>query len=61
MDNMAPMKTFQVRRRHNPWVSKDTLDMMKMRDQLQKGASDSNCQYTWDKYKELRNKVNNRL
>ena len=34
LDNMAPMKTFQVRHRHNPWVSQDTLDMMKIRDQL---------------------------
>ena len=61
LDNMAPMKTFQVRHRHNPWVSQETLDMMKMRDQLQKEASESNCQYVWAMYKELRNKVNNRL
>ena len=61
LDVMAPLKTFQVRRKHNPWISNDTLQMMKERNQLQEIASKSNSNADWEKFRQVRNKVNNKL
>ena len=35
--------------------------MMRHRDELQKNASESNCETKWNEYKKLRNQVNNKL
>ena len=39
LDTMAPLKTIQIRTNYSPWLSKDTLDLMKERDKQQKLAS----------------------
>ena len=61
LDVMAPMKTIQVRTNYSPWLSKETLELMKVRDELQKLASETKCREDWKRYKEARNKVNNKL
>ena len=57
---MAPVKIFQVRTNYAPWLSSDMKVMMKERDQAQQIASESKNPEDWEKYKSLRNKVNNK-
>ena len=61
LDEVAPMKTTQVRTRYAPWLSKKTIEMIKERDNLQREASDNNDKEAWKKFKTLRNNINNRL
>ena len=61
LDTMAPMKTIQVRTRYAPWLSKQTIQLMKERDQQQKTASETKKREDWWKFKALRNQINNRL
>ena len=61
LDQMAPMKTVQVRTNYNPWLSQQTKDLMIERDRLQKSAAETENQDEWNKYKVLRNHINNRL
>ena len=61
LDRMAPMKTVQVRTNYNPWISQETKDLMKERDETQKQASQSNNPDQWRKYKHLRNRITSRL
>ena len=46
---MAPMKTFQLKKNYNPWISKCTLDMMKERDKLHKIAGQNGTNENWTK------------
>ena len=57
LDTMAPLKTIQIRKHRNTWISEDTLEMMQMRDNLQRVASENNCRDTWKQYTILRNKL----
>ena len=57
LDNMAPIKTFQVRSKYAPWLSNETKSKMKERDQAQKMAAESKSPEYWKKYKHLRNIV----
>ena len=57
---MAPLKTVQVRKKYNPWLSKTTKDMMVERDRLHGVAIQSKSSDDWAQYKSLRNKVINR-
>ena len=61
LDTMAPMKSIQVRTKYSPWISKQTLGLMKERNNLQRIASETRNRDDWVKYKSLRNKINNRL
>ena len=61
LDEMAPMKSIQIRSNYSPWLCKDTLDLMKARDEVQKLTSETKCRDDWVKYKQLRNKVTNKL
>ena len=60
LDIMAPLKTVQVRKKYNPWLSKTTKDMMVERDRLHGVAIQSKSSDDWAQYKSLRNKVINR-
>ena len=42
-------------------VYETSLRMMKIRDELHKEASETNCRNDWDNFKSIRNKINNRL
>ena len=61
LNTVAPMKTYQIRKNYNPWISRETLEMMKNRDQLHKVASQSNITEDWTVFKKIRNQINNRL
>ena len=61
LDRMAPMKTVQIRTNYNPWLSQQTKNLMRDRDQLQQIAAETNNQQDWNNYKKLRNTVNNRV
>ena len=60
LDQMAPMRTVQVRSNCNPWISQETKDFMKKRDETQKKAA-ANDSDILREYKNLRNRVTNRL
>ena len=61
LDSMAPMKTYQVRTRYAPWLTSLTINLMKERDLQQKKASETQRREDWQKFKALRNRINNRL
>ena len=66
LDNHAPWVTFQLRKKFNPWITDTTLALMKDRDRAKTEASKLNREgrdssEAWGKYKQLRNKVNNRI
>ena len=61
LDVMAPMKTFQVRTKYAPWLSKETLEIIKERNEAQKVAAETKSRDDWVRYKQIRNKVTNRL
>ena len=57
LDTMAPMKTIQVRTKYAPWISKNTLDLIKERNIQQQIASETNDREEWVKFRTLRNKT----
>ena len=57
LDQMAPMKTIQVRSSYNPWISQETKDLMTERNQAQKEAAETGDPDKWRKYKQLRNRI----
>jgi hypothetical protein len=61
LNYMAPIKTIQVRSKYCPWLSSETKHLQQERNNLQKKAFESNNPEDWRRYKEVRNKVNNRL
>ena len=61
LDQMAPVKTFQIRSNFSPWLSEATKELMQERNISQRIASETKKPEDWLKYKILRNKVNNRL
>ena len=61
LDTMAPMRTVQIRTNYAPWLSKQTVELMKERNLQQKKASESNDRDDWVRFKSLRNQINNRL
>ena len=67
----APWKKFQVRKNFKPWISSETLELIKQREiwkQRAKELASNNVENNsnseeieaWKKYKIFRNKVNNR-
>ena len=61
LDKMAPIKTIQTRSNYAPWISEDTKNKIKKRNELQKKASETNLDSDWEKYKKQRNLINNIL
>ena len=43
LDEMAPMKTFQVRANYAPFLSEQTVKLMKIRDEQHRQASETKC------------------
>ena len=58
---MAPIKTFQVRKKYAPWLSPTLKAEMELRDQAQLKAQETKTREDWPKFKKLRNSVNNTL
>ena len=61
LDVMASIRTIQVRTNYAPWLSKETIRLMKERDNLQRIAAESKRREDWVQFKSLRNRINNRL
>ena len=61
LDKMAPVKKIQVRVRFTTWLSDETKKLMKERDYAQLRASQSNKTDDIHEFKNLRNRVTNRL
>ena len=70
LDKHAPWIIFQQRKNFSPWITGETLELMKQRDKLKekvkaKASRDGrhiSAEQTelWEEYKEMRNKINNR-
>ena len=61
LNRHAPLKVFQVRNNYIPWLSDQTKQMIKARDELQEEAIAEDCNEKFEAYKRLRNRVNSRL
>ena len=55
------MKKVQLKTNFSPWVSDETIAMIKQRNELHSKAAVSGLRETWLTYKKLRNKIVNRL
>ena len=51
LDDMAPMKTIQIRKNYIPWISEETKRMTVERNELNKIASMSGHENDWANYK----------
>ena len=61
LDKMAPIKTIQTRANYAPWISGETKQKIKERNDAQKKATETNLNDDWVNYKKIRNSVNNIL
>ena len=63
LDAHAPWVTFQIRKKYSPWITKETLELMKKRDNAKEDASKkaNSGLDSWKEYKVLRNKINNKI
>ena len=55
LDQMAPIKTFQVRVKYAPWMSASTKDLLKVRNKAHETAARTKHPEDWLAYKNLRN------
>ena len=59
MNKHAPLKTYRVKARNNPWMNRDILLRMYKRDYLCKNAKKTGNKALYTEYKQARNKVVN--
>ena len=59
LDEMAPIKTIQVRSNYLPWMSEYTKTQTNLRNSMLKKAKETGNQQDWREYKKLRNSINN--
>ena len=69
LNRHAPWVKFQKRKMYVPWLTKETKELMKQRDNWKEVAKDialnnlgtpsDEQTYAWNQYKKLRNKINN--
>ena len=57
LDQMAPIRTIQIRENYAPWLSQETKNVMTERDIAQQVAATSKFEDDWKIFKRLRNKV----
>ena len=65
LDKHAPWIVYQERKHYAPWLTEETLKLMKERDDLKASAlklvvEGQDAAETWNKFRKIRNKVNNR-
>lgn len=58
---MAPIKSVQVRNKYAPWLSPALKEAIKERDEAQQAAQQTKSKEDWQKFRKLRNSVNNKL
>ena len=61
LDEMAPMKTYQVRKKYAPWLTNGTKGLMTERDLAQKKAAETGKADDWKHFRKLRNQINSKL
>ena len=61
LDDMAPIKTIQIRVKYAPWLSESTKKLLKERNAAQRTASASGDIDDWRYYKHLRNTATVRM
>ena len=61
LDQMAPIRTIQVRKKYVPWLSSGTKELMKKRDEAQAKAAQSKSNDDWRSFKNLRNVITSRV
>ena len=61
LDEMAPIRTIQIRENYAPWLSSETKQLMAERDRAQKVAAETKSANDWKLFKRIRNKVNSIL
>ena len=66
LDRHAPWILYQQRHKFTPWVTQETIELIKMRNKAKCMAAEisrtgSDASKAWAKFKCLRNKVNNKL
>ena len=61
LKNHAPVKIFQNRKNYAPWLSEETKQLMKKRNQLKIQSRTNNDPSILTQYKQWRNKIKNRL
>ena len=59
MNNHAPLKTYRVKARNNPWMNRDIILIMYKRDYLCKKTKKTGNKALYTGYKQARNKVVN--
>ena len=57
LDTLAPIKTFQTRSNYAPWLSDETKNIQKERNEAQEKAAQSNDPEDWRLYRSLRNQA----
>ena len=55
LDEMAPVKKFQVKNKYASWISDKTKEKIKLRDAAQVTAATTQLEEDWDKFRRLRN------
>ena len=60
LDEMAPVKKYQVRNNYAPWLTNATKGLMTDRDLAQKKAAETGLSDDWKTFKKLRNQINNK-
>ena len=61
LDEMAPIRKYQVRPKYAPWLTNCTKELMNERDLAQKRASRTGLREDWIEFKKLRNRINGKL
>ena len=61
LDTMAPVRTIQIRTKYAPWLSDNTKELLKLRNNAQAKANQSRNQDDWRAYKNLRNTATARM
>ena len=61
LDLHAPVETFRVRSRSNPFISREIKEDMKSRDKFHRRFLQTQDKKDWEAYKESRNNVKDKL
>ena len=61
LDKHAPVRRFQTRKKYSPWLSTETKQLLKERNQAQMWAASTKNPDDWSAYKKLRNKATKQL
>ena len=61
LDEMAPIKKYQVCPKYAPWLSEGTKELINERNLAHKRAAKSGKDEDWKEFKRLRNRINNIL